>query len=159
MPLPTTPARRLTRPAAAAAALAGVAVALAPAAAHAAGPVPTTFTDQRSVTGESVVTSDLPGCTTGTAVDLRAGAHDHPGGGVFSAVREVRCDGGSGFVLTITARYGGGDSTGTWAVTGAYGELAGLRGRGTVEGALFDADGDGQPDGITDTYTGAVVLG
>jgi hypothetical protein len=123
----------------------------------AAAPTPTTFTDQRWVTGESVVTTDLTGCATGTAVDLRAGAHDHPGGGVFSAAREVRCDGGSGFVLTITARYGGGDSAGTWAITDAYGDLAGLRGRGTVTGALFDADGDGRPDGITDTYTGWVV--
>lgn len=147
----------LIRYGAAAAALAAAGTALA-VPADAASPTPTTFTDRRSVTGESTVTTDLPGCATGTAVDLRAGAHDHPGGGVFSAVREVRCDGGSGFVLTLTARYGGGDSAGTWAITDAYGDLAGLRGRGTVTGALFDADGDGVPDGITDTYTGSVVL-
>lgn len=150
------PLLRPTTVAAVALAATGTALAVP---AGAATPTPTTFTDQRSVAGGSVVTTDLPGCATGTAVDLRAGAHDVPGGGVFSGVREIRCDAGAGFVVTITARYGGGDSAGTWAITDAYGALAGLRGRGTVSGELVDTDGDGQPDGIVDTYTGWVVLG
>ena len=40
----------------------------------------------------------------------------------------------------------------------SYGALEGMRGSGKLTGTLFDTDGDGEPDGIDDHYTGTVTL-
>jgi hypothetical protein len=93
--------------------------------------------------------SSILGCTSGTVVDGRGGAHFTPWGGAFVGLKEFTCDGGSsGFTVRLTARFGPGGSTGHWTLVDAWGGLAGLKGSGSLVGI---------PTGetsIDDVYTG-----
>ena len=88
----------------------------------------------------------LPDCESGTVTD--AGAHlqflrDH---GTFNGFKVFACDGGTGgFTVHLSARFDDGGSTGSWAVTDAWGTQAGLHGAGSLVGIPFDG-------GIADHY-------
>ena len=119
------------------------------------------FTDHRDgFAGSSVVTTDLEQCQTAVAVDLMARfVETRPEHGVFIGVRDFQCGDGSGFVVRLTANVGvGPGSLGSWSIVDSYGALEGMRGSGKLAGTLFDTDGDGEPDGIDDHYTGMVTL-
>lgn len=119
------------------------------------------FTDHRDgFAGSSSVTTDLELCPTAVAVDLRVKfVETRPEHGVFVGVRDFQCGDGSGFVVRLTANVGvGPGSLGSWSIVDSYGVLEGMRGSGKIVGALFDTDGDGEPDGIDDHYTGMVTL-
>lgn len=94
--------------------------------------------------------SSLSGCETGTVVD-NGDPHFTPWGGAFVGLKEFTCaDGESGFSIRLTARFGGGGSTGTWTFADAWGDLAGLKGSGSLVGI---------PTGetsIDDVYTGTL---
>lgn len=94
--------------------------------------------------------SNLPGCATGTVVDSGASPHFTPWGGSFVGAKVFTCAGGeSGFTIRLRARFGGGGSTGTWTLASATGDLAGLKGSGSLVGIPSDI-------GIDDVYTGTV---
>ncbi len=94
--------------------------------------------------------SSLDGCETGTVVNAEnATAHFTPWGGVFMGDKEFTCAGGlAGFTVRLKARFGGDGSTGSWTVVGGWGELAGLKGSGSLVGIPIS---DTQLD---DVYTG-----
>jgi hypothetical protein len=118
------------------------------------------FTDHRDFAGNSAVTTDLEQCPTAVAVDLRAKfVETRPEHAVFIGIRDFQCSDGSGFVVRLTANVGVGPGTlGSWSIVDSYGALEGMRGSGKLTGTLFDTDGDGEPDGIDDHYTGVVTL-
>lgn len=94
--------------------------------------------------------SNLPGCATGTVVDVGASPHFTPWGGAFVGQKVFTCAGGeSGFTIRLRARFGGGGSTGTWTLASASGDLAGLKGSGSLVGIPTEI-------GIDDIYTGTV---
>ena len=94
--------------------------------------------------------SSLSGCATGSVVD-NGDAHFTPWGGAFTGLKEFTCaDGESGFTIRLTARFGGGGSTGTWTLADAWGELAGLKGSGSLVG-IPTSD-----TSIDDVYTGTL---
>jgi hypothetical protein len=94
--------------------------------------------------------SSLEGCESGTVVNgADAKASFTPWGGAFSGTKEFTCAGGeSGFDLRLKARFGGGGSTGTWVLTDAWGEFAGLKGSGSLVGVPVDEET------IDDIFTG-----
>jgi hypothetical protein len=98
----------------------------------------------------STFTSNIPGCPTGTSSTLRAMASDPPG--VFRGTRVFVCDSGAAsFTVNLSARFGGGQSVGTWSVIGSTGVLGDVHGAGKLVGTSFGA-------GIRDTYTGTVTV-
>lgn len=100
--------------------------------------------------GSSAFTSNLPGCATGTVVDANSAAHFTPWGGSFVGQKVFTCSGeGSGFTIRLKARFGEGGSTGTWTLASSFGDLAGLKGSGSLVGIP-------SPIGIDDVYTGSV---
>jgi hypothetical protein len=58
--------------------------------------------------------------------------------------------GDAGFTIRLTARFGGGGSTGTWTLADAWGDLAGLKGSGSLVG-IPTSD-----TSIDDIYTGTL---
>jgi hypothetical protein len=52
--------------------------------------------------------------------------------------------------VRLNARFGGGGSTGTWTLVDAWGELAGLKGSGSLVGVSTSETT------IDDTYTGTL---
>ena len=102
-------------------------------------------------TAESAFESSLPGCEEGTVVNGDGGPHFTPWGGVFNGDKEFTCAGGeSGFTIRLKAQFGEGGSTGHWVVVDAWGELAGLKGSGSLVGIpISDTI-------IDDVYTGTV---
>ena len=118
------------------------------------------FTDHRVGFTGSSVTTDLEECPTAVAVDLRGKfVETRPEHGVFIGIRDFRCGDGSGFVVRLTANIGvGPGSLGSWSIVDSYGALEGMRGSGKLVGTFFDSDGDDEPDGIDDHYTGMVTL-
>ena len=94
----------------------------------------------------------LDGCESGTVVNgENATAHFTPWGGVFNGDKEFTCAGGlSGFTLRLKARFGEGGSTGSWTAVGGWGDLAGLKGSGSLVGTSVS---DVQ---IDDVFTGLV---
>ena len=95
--------------------------------------------------------SNLPGCATGTVVAGNGGSHFTPWGGTFVGTKIFTCAGGeSGFTIRLTARFGSAGSTGTWTLKDTWGELAGVKGSGTLVG-IPTSD-----TSIEDTYTGTV---
>jgi hypothetical protein len=118
------------------------------------------FTDHRDEFTESSVTTDLEQCPTAVATDLRGKfVETQPEHGVFVGIRDFQCADGSGFVVRLTANIGvGPGSLGSWSIVDSYGALEGMRGSGKIVGTFFDSDGDDEPDGIEDHYTGMVTL-
>jgi hypothetical protein len=100
----------------------------------------------------SAFEASLPGCESGTVVngaDIKVAFT--PRGGSFVGTKEFTCAGGqSGFDLVLKARFGGGGSTGTWVVSDAWGDFAGMKGSGSLVGVPVS---DTQ---IDDIYTGTV---
>ena len=113
---------------------------------------PVLITAHTSIVGE-VSEFDAPtlaGCESGTVVNGdNAMAHFTPWGGVFNGDKEFTCAGGlSGFTLRLKARFGEGGSTGTWTAAGGWGDLAGLKGSGSLVGiSVSDVQ-------IDDVFTG-----
>jgi hypothetical protein len=106
------------------------------------------FTDVRTVESPTgTFSSAISGCDEGITEDVRAHASFTPDGGVFVALRDFQCADGGGFVVRLTAKFGEGGSAGTWSIVDSYGDLAGLRGSGTLVGTPID-------DGISDHYEG-----
>ena len=94
-------------------------------------------------------TSNLPGCATGTVVNGAGGGNGTPWGGVFVGTKSFTCAGGtSGFDISLRARFGGGGSTGSWVLAGAWGDLAGVKGSGSLVGIPVS------DTAIDDIYTG-----
>ena len=95
--------------------------------------------------------SNLPGCEDGTVINGDGGPHFTPRGGTFVGDKVFTCAGGeSGFTIHLTARFGGGGSTGTWTLSDAWGDLAGVKGSGSLVGVIAGENL------IDDIYTGAV---
>jgi hypothetical protein len=118
------------------------------------------FTDHRVGFTGSWVTTDLEQCPTAVATDLRGKfVETRPEHAVFVGLRDFRCADGSGFVVRLTANIGvGPGSLGSWSIVDSYGALEGMRGSGKLVGTFFDSDGDDEPDGIDDHYTGMITL-
>lgn len=92
---------------------------------------------------------NIPGCETGTVVEVAGGPHFTPWGGVYVGVKEFTCDSGeAGFDLRLNARFGESGSTGTWTVIDAWGSLEGAKASGTLVGIPTGI-------GIDDRYTGS----
>ena len=95
--------------------------------------------------------SNLAGCAEGTVVNGAFGVHGTPWGGVFNGDKEFTCaGGGSGFTVRLKARFGENGSTGSWNVTDGWGDLAGLKGSGSLVGIPVSATI------LDDVYTGTV---
>ena len=116
------------------------------------------FTDHRVGLEASSVTTDLAECPRAVAVDVMTQVAFTRTHGVFVGVRAVECDSDTGFVVRLTARFGDGGSLGSWSIVDAYGDLAGLRGAGTIVGTGFGGETeDPSDDGIDDHYTGWIT--
>jgi hypothetical protein len=102
----------------------------------------------------SAFDATLDGCESGTVVNAEnATAHFTPWGGVFNGDKEFTCTGGlSGFTLRLKARFGEGGSTGTWSLVDGWGDLAGLKGSGSLVGVPSTIAGIE----IDDVYSGSV---
>ena len=115
------------------------------------------FTDHRLGLDSSAVTTDLAECPTAEAVDLRAHVEFTRTHGVFMAVRDFQCGGGTGFVVRLNAIFADG-SFGSWSIIDSYGAMEGLQGAGKVTGTRFGGDTeDPNDDGIDDHYTGWIT--
>jgi hypothetical protein len=97
----------------------------------------------------NVFESNLDGCETGTVADGGGGAHFTPWGGTFTGLKVFTCDDGeSGFTVRLLARFSGGGSEGTWTLADAWGDLAGLKGSGSLVGIPMSETA------IDDVYSG-----
>jgi hypothetical protein len=93
--------------------------------------------------------SSIEGCESGTVVNGRSAAHFTPWGGNFHGDKEFTCDGDeSGFTLRLKARFGEGGSTGSWTVVEGWGDLARIKGSGSLVGVPVTETQ------IDDVYTG-----
>ena len=93
--------------------------------------------------------SSLEGCEHGDVVNGAARATFTPWGGAFNGIKEFTCESGqSGFSVRLNARFGAGGSTGTWTLVDAWGDLAGLKGSGSLVGVSTSETT------IDDIYTG-----
>ncbi len=114
------------------------------------------FTDHR-VGDFSSVTTSLAECPSAVAVDLKGHVAFTQTHGVFLGVRDIQCDGGTGFVVRLTANFDDG-SFGSWSIIDSYGDLAGIHGSGKIVGTRFgDETEDPSDDGIDDHYTGWIT--
>lgn len=117
------------------------------------------ITDHRVGSDFSAVTTDLPECPTAVAADRMTHVEFTRTHGVFVALRDFECGGGTGFVVRLTANFADG-SFGSWSIIDAYGALEGLHGSGKVIGTRFGGDTeDPGDDGIDDHYTGWITRG
>lgn len=97
----------------------------------------------------SAFESTLNGCETGTVANGAVFVAGTPWGGVFNGTKVFSCaDGQSGFAVRLQARFGEGGSTGTWNVVDGWGDLAGIKGSGSLVGVPTAS-------GIDDFYTGS----
>jgi hypothetical protein len=71
--------------------------------------------------------------------------------GIFTALRDFQCGGGTGFVVRLRASFANEGSSGTWSIVDAYGDLAGLSGSGKLVGEPVEG-------GIIDHYNGWVTV-
>ena len=109
---------------------------------------PTTILAHTSFVGDSPFDSTLAGCGHGMVFDARRHVQFDRAHNVFNGAKVFACDGGGGgFTLQLNATFGGGGSTGTWAVIDSWGSQAGLNGQGSLVGTPTQA-------GIDDLYTG-----
>jgi hypothetical protein len=109
--------------------------------------VTTTFDDNP----DAFTATGLPGCGSGLVYDGGAHVQFTPGPGVFAGYKVFDCGSDNGFVVRLNARFGGGGSTGTWAVVDAWGSVAGMWGAGSLSGDPIE-------NGIIDNYWGTVTL-
>lgn len=92
---------------------------------------------------------NIPGCETGTVVDIEGGPIFTPSGGVFVGVKEFTCDGGEGGVdVRLIASFGEFGARGAWRVIDGWGSLEGVRASGSLVGVPTEI-------GIDDRYTGS----
>lgn len=92
---------------------------------------------------------NIPGCETGTVLDVDPRATFTPWGGVFKGDKEFTCDSGNGgFTVQLNARFGEPGSTGSWTLVDAWGLYEGVKGSGKLTGTYTDL-------GIDDRYTGS----
>ncbi|MBW9118638.1 hypothetical protein JNB63_00855 [Microbacterium trichothecenolyticum] len=92
---------------------------------------------------------NIPGCETGTVLDVDPRATFTPWGGVFKGDKEFTCDSGSGgFTVQLIARFGEPGSTGTWTLVDAWGDFEGVKASGELTGTYTAS-------GIDDRYTGS----
>ena len=96
-------------------------------------------------------TTSLPGCATATTVDQRGQLVGTPIKGIFTALRDFQCGGGTGFVGRLRASFANEGSSGTWSIVEGYGDLAGLSGSGKLVGEPVEG-------GIIDHYNGWVTV-
>jgi hypothetical protein len=109
--------------------------------------VTTTFDDNP----DAFTATGLPGCGSGLVSDGGGHVEFARGTGVLAGYKVFDCGSDNGFVVRLNARFGGGGSTGTWAVVGAWGSVAGMRGAGRLTGDPIE-------NGIIDNYWGTVTL-
>lgn len=98
--------------------------------------------------GVSTFTSTIDGCESGTVVTngrVTGGSTF----GKFNGFKLFTCSEGGGFVVRLSAKFDDTDSTGTWAVVGSSGAMAGLHGSGTLVGTPTST-------GINDVYDGTL---
>ena len=124
---------------------------VAPALAGSRQDVTMTVTTTFDADPDAFTATGLPGCSSGLVYDGGAHVQFTPRQGVFAGYKVFDCGSDSGFVVRLNARFGGGGSTGTWAVVDAWGSVAGMSGAGTVTGLPIE-------NGIMDTYAGTVTL-
>ena len=111
--------------------------------------VTTTFFDEDPDAFEA---SGIEGCETGTVVTGEAAFPGTRSFGLFLGDKIFDCGDDTGFVVRLNARFNSDGSVGSWAIVAAWGDVAGLRGAGSLIGVPVE-------EGIIfDTYTGAVVL-
>jgi hypothetical protein len=132
-------------------ATAAAATALAPPANAVAG-TPVQFTAFTSLAGDpDPFTGTIPGCAQGSVADGHAQLQFLPGGGVYIGDKLFACAGGqAGFTVRLKARFDASGSIGTWVISGSWGDLAGLKGSGSLSGINPDEGG------LDDVYTGAI---
>jgi hypothetical protein len=95
--------------------------------------------------------SNVSGCESGTVVDGDFHLSFTPWGGIFVGEKIFTCsEGDSGFTVRLKARFGPEGSTGTWNLTDAWGELAGVKGSGSLVGIIVSETL------LDDVYTGIV---
>jgi hypothetical protein len=109
--------------------------------------VTTTFDDNP----DAFTATGLPGCSSGLVYDGGGHVQFTPGPGVFGGYKVFDCGSDNGFVVRLNARFGGGGSTGTWAVVDAWGSVAGMWGAGSLSGDPIE-------NGIIDNYWGTVTF-
>jgi hypothetical protein len=109
--------------------------------------VTTTFDDNP----DAFTATGLPGCSSGLVYDGGGHVQFTPGPGVFAGYKVFDCGSDNGFVVRLNARFGGGGSTGTWAVVDAWGSVAGMWGAGSLSGDPIE-------NGIIDNYSGTVTF-
>jgi hypothetical protein len=112
------------------------------------------FDDTRIFTPDNPpgsATTSLPGCATATTVDQRGQLVGTPIKGIFTALRDFQCGGGTGFVVRLRASFANEGSSGTWSIVEGYGDLAGLSGSGKLVGEPVEG-------GIIDHYNGWVTV-
>lgn len=136
------------RAAASVAAVAAAAITGTTATAHAADAV---HIDASEVfDGGSTFTSDITGCGSGTVTNgSNSQLHGGPRFGKFNGFKIFECASGDVFVVRLSAKFDDTGSVGTWSIIGGTGDLAGLRGSGTLVGTPI-------PGGINDVYDGTL---
>jgi hypothetical protein len=100
---------------------------------------------------EAPFEANLPGCTTGTVVNGANKAQFTPKGGIFVGIKSFSCAGGAaGFDVRLKARFSADGSNGSWVVTDSWGDLAGMKGSGSLVGFPVS------DNAIDDVYSGSV---
>lgn len=98
--------------------------------------------------GPAAFEGNIPGCETGTVVDVGPKTRFTKWGGVFVGTKVFTCENGEdGFAVRLNARFGENGSTGSWNLTDAWGAFAGTKASGSLTGTPTDG-------GIDDRYTG-----
>ena len=100
---------------------------------------------------DAFTATGLPGCSSGVVYNGAAHLQFTPGPGIFAGYKWFDCGNDNGFVVRLNARFGAGGSTGTWAVVGAWGSVAGMWGAGSTTGDPIE-------NGIIDNYWGTVTF-
>ena len=106
-----------------------------------------------------IVSSSIPGCSTGTVETMDASASPFGADGMqFRGTKVVNCDHGDTLTFTYVARYLSCDSPidfGRWRVRGGTGSLAGASGGGFLIGNYTGGSGTAcDSTGITDNWFG-----
>lgn len=107
----------------------------------------------------TIVSSSIPGCSSGTVGTVDASARPFGRDGMqFRGTKIVNCDSGATLTFTYVARYRSCDSAidwGRWRIGGGTGSLAGARGGGFLVGTYTGGSGTAcNSTGITDNWVG-----
>lgn len=111
----------------------------------------------------TIVSSSIPGCSTGTVDTVDASARPFGSDGMqFRGTKIVNCDNGDTLAFTFVARYRSCDSPidwGRWRIRSGTGSLAGARGGGFLVGNYTGGSGTAcDSTGITDNWLGVLHI-